>query len=78
MVGPLTLRDGARGQVVLMGPRTAPGGALVVFQAKEQGPVESLPLDTVLDRLAPADVVAILCAQERQFGESGLPALDAS
>ncbi|HOF41107.1 MAG TPA: hypothetical protein PLD73_13635 [Candidatus Hydrogenedentes bacterium] len=78
MVGPLTLCDGARGQVVLVGPRNAPGGALVVFQDEEQGPVESLPLATILERLAPADVVAILCAQERQFGECGLPALDAS
>ncbi len=78
VVGPVTLNDGTRGRIVLIGPRNAPSGAMAVLQRSKGGSVESLPVMAILERLAPADVVAILCAQERQFGESGLPALDAS
>lgn len=78
LVGPLILTDGTRGRVVLMGPRSAPDGAMVVLMGKAGGSVESLPLNDVLDRLSPAAAVAILCAQERQFGEAGLPALGLS
>ena len=78
VVGPVTLNDGTRGRIVLIGPRNVPGGAMAVLQDKDGGPVKSLPLTAILERLAPADVVANLCAQERQFGESGLPALNPS
>ncbi len=76
LVGLLTLADGTEGRVVLMGPRSAPESAIVVMVGKEPGAVESLPLSEVLDRIPPASTVAILCAQERYFGDSQLPAID--
>ena len=76
MVGPITLADGTEGRAVLIGPRTAPEGAMVVLLGKDRSSVESLPFSAVLDRVSPSVVVDVLCAQERQFGDSGLPALD--
>jgi hypothetical protein len=49
---------------------------MVVLMGKAGGAVESLPFAAVLERLPPATVVSVLCAQERCFGEAGLPALD--
>ncbi len=76
MVGPLTLADGAEGRIVLIGPRTASDGAMVVLMATDKSSVESLPFSEVLDRVSPSVIVNVLCAQERQFGDSGLPTLD--
>ncbi|MFO7975568.1 MAG: hypothetical protein R6V12_13135 [Candidatus Hydrogenedentota bacterium] len=76
LVASLTLSDGTEGRVVLVGPRSDPEGAMVVLIGNEQGSVESLPLTEVLDRVPPDTAVSILCAQERHFGDSKLPAVD--
>ena len=76
LVGPLTLTDGTTGRIVLVGPRSAADGAMVVLPGKEGGPVKPLSFPEVLDRVSPATAVEVLCAQERRFGEAGLPALD--
>ena len=78
LVGPIQLKDGARGRIVLVGPRSDPEGAMVVVLGKDGASVESVPFAKVLDKTPPAAVVKILCAQERQFGESRLPTLEVS
>jgi hypothetical protein len=76
LVASLKLTDGMEGRVVLVGPRSDPEGAMVVLIGKEPGTVESLPLSAVVDRITPETTVSILCAQERHFGDSKLPAMD--
>lgn len=72
LVGPISLRNGSEGKVVLVGPRDNPKGAMVVLAAGDAGGAQAIPLMDALKLMHPRQVVDILCAQERAFGESGL------
>ncbi len=73
-VGARTFSDGARGNVVIVGSREIPKGAVLLFPGTNKGALQSAPLAEHLDKLTPQQVVDILCMQERAFGESGLQA----
>lgn len=71
MVGQLTLSDGVRGNVVLVGEPQNEKGA-VLMTAGPDGSRQVVLLASVIGRLHPQDVVDILCMQERCFGKRGL------
>lgn len=75
-VGAVTLANGRRGQVVVVGPRDNPKGAsLVVASASGNEPV-TVPLSETLTHIRPKELIEILAAQERCFGSSGLLPLE--
>ncbi|HIJ66491.1 MAG TPA: hypothetical protein HPP77_11135 [Candidatus Hydrogenedentes bacterium] len=73
VVGPVVLGDGQPATVVLVGTRQNPKGAAIVLTPEDNGPLKTTPLNDALGRLDPAQVIDIVCVQERIFGNSGLP-----
>ena len=71
----MSLLDGRVGNVVLVGPRSNPKGAVVVLPGGNSGSMETLPFADVTDGLHPATIVEVLAAQERAFGTSRLQPL---
>ena len=78
LVGATSLTNGARASIVLVGPRSNPKGAMLVLPAADGESADTIPLERALDALLPAQVVEILCVQERSFGNSGLEPLELS
>jgi hypothetical protein len=75
---PVELGAGQREKVVLVGPRTHPMGAVIIVAPEDGGPVQKIPLDDALDDLTSAQLVEIMCMQERVFGEAARSQSDAS
>lgn len=71
-VGALTLEDGRQGNVVLVGPRDNPKGAVLVLPAETAGETETIAFNAGIGNLSEGAIVDILCMQERAFGSSGL------
>jgi hypothetical protein len=72
-VGTVPLKDGRRGNIVLVDSRQNPKGAILVTpNGEETGEVATVPLSSALHGLHPAHVIEALCMQERAFGTSGL------
>jgi hypothetical protein len=69
----LTLTDNRQGNIVLVGARQNPKGAVLVLPGDAGGPVQTVPLLMALTLVHSANAVEILCMQERAFGSSGLP-----
>jgi len=67
------LLDNRQANIVLVGARQNPKGAIVVLPGEAGGAVQTLPLSMALNLIHPAHVIEILCMQERAFGGSGLP-----
>ncbi len=81
MVGTLTLTDGRKGNVVLVGARTNPKGAALVLPGESGDSPKTVLLKDGLGWVHPEQVLELLCMQERSFGTAGLPVptgLDAS
>ncbi|MCX5757985.1 MAG: hypothetical protein NTU83_05685 [Candidatus Hydrogenedentes bacterium] len=72
-MGRLTLTDSREGNVVLVGARQNSKGAVLVLPGDAGGPVQTVPLPMELTLVHSANVVEILCMQERAFGSSDLP-----
>jgi hypothetical protein len=72
VVASVDLKSGQRGNVVLVGARENPKGAVIVLPSGG-GAVDTRPLEAHLDNLPAATVTEIMCMQERLFGASGLP-----
>lgn len=71
-VGSLSLVDGRQANVVCVGSRENPKGAVLVLPEEETGQVQTMQLSSGLERLYPCHVLEVLCMQERAFGKSGL------
>ncbi len=69
--------DGRIGKVVLVGPRAAPKGAVLVLTSADGSSVETRPLAGQWTLLAPDQVIDVLCMQERVFGGGRLAPPDA-
>ncbi|MFP4500968.1 MAG: hypothetical protein ACLFTT_08210 [Candidatus Hydrogenedentota bacterium] len=74
VVGTLTLTDGRKGNVVLVGARTNPKGAALVLPGESGEAPMTVMLKDGLDRMYPQQMLELLCMQERSFGTAGLPA----
>jgi len=68
----LFLIDGRRANVVLVGARDNPKGAVLVVPGESAGQVQTQPLQSALALFHPGFAVNVLCMQERIFGKSGL------
>ena len=76
-VGTLKLGDGDAANIVLLGGRDNPKGAVLVT-ASQGGAPDKRALGSVLDLLSPKQTIEILCMQQRAFGSSAhLPPPDA-
>ena len=75
IVGGLSLQDGRAANVVLVGSRQNPKGAVVVAPAADGGQLQTLMLNDALDWLAPSSVIEIMCMQELVFGDGQLKSL---
>lgn len=73
LIGELHLLDGRSAYVVLVGPRNAHTGAVLVLTGNSESERETAFLDASFDLLHPQQVVDVLCVQERAFGDMGLP-----
>ena len=71
-MGSLCLVDGRRANVVLVGARDNPKGAVLVLPGESAGQVQTQPLQLALPLLDPDFALSVLCMQERVFGTSGL------
>lgn len=71
MLAALTVADGQKATVVLVGPREKPNGAMLVFQG-DGSEFLSVPLNDRVDELSPRQLIEIACMQERTFGSKGL------
>jgi hypothetical protein len=72
-VGTLTFNDGRCGNVVLVGARENPKGAVVVVPGEEGGAPGTLLFADAVSFLYPQQIVELLCMQERAFGAHHLP-----
>jgi len=72
-IGELHLLDGRSAYVVLVGPRNAHTGAVLVLAGKSESERKTAFLDESVHLLHPLQVVDVLCLQERAFGDKGLP-----
>lgn len=72
VVGSLTLPDGQKGNVVLVGGRDNPRGAAIVLPGAAGAP-RTLPFEGNAGLLHPQQVAELVCMQERVFGTAGLP-----
>lgn len=72
-MGRLALTDTRQANIVLVGARQNPKGAVLVLPGEAGAPVQTAPFPTALALVHPANAVEILCMQERVFGNSGLP-----
>ncbi len=68
----MPLVDGRQANIVLVGPRNNPKGAVLVMPPQGNGPLPTLPLTEGLELLHPEAVIDIFAMQERAFGEAGL------
>ncbi|GMW00434.1 MAG: hypothetical protein AMXMBFR84_15710 [Candidatus Hydrogenedentota bacterium] len=68
------LKNGAKGRVVLVAGKENPKGAVMLMSGGEQGAVVTTTLTSHYRDLTQEQLVAILCMQERVFGQSGLTA----
>jgi hypothetical protein len=76
-VGTLKLGDGNAANIVLLGGRDNPKGAVLVTAARGGSP-EKRVLGGVLELLSPRQAIEILCMQQRAFGScTHLPPPDA-
>lgn len=64
----VSLRDGRKGIVVLLGSAERKQNAVLIFQ-KDSGEKEIIPLLNLLELLRPEDLIDIYCTQERVFGK---------
>ncbi|NIA14632.1 MAG: hypothetical protein GWP08_11180 [Nitrospiraceae bacterium] len=71
-MGALAFLDGRQGNVVLVGARDNPKGAVLVIPSEVAGEVETFPLDAGIRYLSEGAIVDVLCMQARAFGSSGL------
>ena len=71
-VGDLSLSDGRRGNIVLVGPRANPRGAVLVLPEDKEGKVTTTPISAGYEMLDPQQLIEIQCMQERAFGKTGL------
>jgi len=76
LVGSIKLRDGRVGKVVLVGSRENPKGAMLVLATEEPGGALAIPFLEAVSLVHPRNVVEVLCAQERDFGASGLSPIE--
>jgi hypothetical protein len=76
LVGPIKLRDGRAGKVVLVGSRENSKGAMLVLATEEPSGARAIPFLDAVSLLHPRNVVEVLCAQERAFGASGLSPIE--
>lgn len=74
VVGTVTFMDGRRGNVVLVGPRENPKGAVAVVPGGEGEPPATHLLTDALNLLHPQQLTEVVCMQERAFGGFRLPA----
>lgn len=70
IVGVLSLLDGQAANIVLVGTRDNPKGAMLVLAAAAGGKMQAMPLAQGLARLHPEAVIDALCMQERAYGSS--------
>ncbi len=73
MIGQTVFNNGQPCNVVLLAGRDNPKGAVCLFANPEGGAAQTAPLEQMLECFSPGTLVSILCMQERQFGQSGLP-----
>jgi hypothetical protein len=73
LIGELHLLDGRSAYVVLVGPRNAHTGAVLVLTGNSESERETAFLMESVHLLHPQQVVEVLCIQERAFGDKGLP-----
>lgn len=73
LVGALTLGDGRPAVAALVAGRDNPRGASLVVAPPEGGAPAPVALSEGLAMVRPADLIEVLCMQERCFGLSGLP-----
>ncbi len=73
VTGRFTLASGGKANVVLVAGREAERSAVLVIPQPGGGQPKTLLLSEAHDQIAPADLVEILCMQERCFGSLGLP-----
>ena len=73
VVGEVLLDMQTPARVVLVGPRAAPKGAVLVC-AGEDGQLVTTPFYDCVSRVPAPQLVQVICMQERQFGDSSLPA----
>ncbi len=73
MVGALRFVNGARGNVVLVGPPSNPKGAALLLPASAGDKPKTVLLTDAFPILHPRNVIEVLCMQERVFGSRGLP-----
>lgn len=71
-MGLLNLTDERRGNVVVVGARQNPKGAVLVLPGESDGQVQTFALSDAVGLMHPSQVIDILCIQERAFGQSGL------
>ena len=76
MTGGLTFLNGKRATVALVGPAENPKGAMVIPSPVSGQSSAAQPLVDFMDLLSPAQMIDILCAQERLFGKCGLEPLE--
>ncbi len=76
LVASALLRTGDWCKIVLVAPRSNARGAMVVVPQAGSSAVSTAPLSDYLDRIDPRVVTEVLCMQEREFGEAGLPQPD--
>ena len=69
----MTLTDNRQGNIVLVGARQNPKGAVLVLPGDAGAPVQTVPLPMALTLVHCANAVEIMCVQERAFGNNGLP-----
>lgn len=72
ITGRLELAGGSPANVVVVADRTTPRSAALLIPQPGEAKPKSMLLDDALDLLDPADLVQILCMQERCFGTLGL------
>lgn len=73
IVGGLTLVNGVKGNVVLVGPAANPRGATLITPGDDPQKPRTALLPAGCEQLAPSDYLEILCMQERGFGDRGFP-----
>ena len=72
-MGVVSLVDGGWGNVVLVGSRQNPKGAVLILPEEGGKQTSTMPLREGLTLLHTSSVIDILCMQERTFGTSNLP-----
>jgi len=74
LVGSLSLANGGKGSVILVGPGSNPKGATLVIPGDDPKKPRMALLPAGSEQLSPGQFLEILCIQERGFGGRGFPA----